>query len=48
MEIGFRADLIIENKVIIELKSVENLASVHPKQIINISTINKLQTRSFN
>jgi GxxExxY protein len=31
MDIGFRADLIIENKVIIELKSVEILAPVHPK-----------------
>jgi len=30
MEIGFRADLIIENKVIIELKSVEAIAPVHP------------------
>ena len=28
---GFRADLIVENKVIVELKSVENLAKVHFK-----------------
>ena len=34
MEIGFRADLIIENKVIIELKSVESLAPVHSKQVL--------------
>jgi GxxExxY protein len=34
MDIGFRADLIVENKVIIELKSVENLAQVHPKQLL--------------
>ena len=34
MEIGFRADLIIENKVIIELKSVEALAEVHFKQLL--------------
>jgi len=34
MEIGFRADLIIENKVIIELKSVEAIAPVHPKQLL--------------
>ena len=33
-EIGFRADLIIENKVIIELKSVESLAPVHSKQVL--------------
>ncbi len=29
MNLGFRADLIVENKVIIELKSVELLAPVH-------------------
>jgi GxxExxY protein len=34
MELGFRADLIIENKVIIELKSVEKIAEVHPKQLL--------------
>jgi len=33
MDIGFRADVIIENKVIIELKSVEMLLPVHHKQI---------------
>ena len=34
MEIGFRADLIIENKVIIEIKSVELVAPVHTKQLL--------------
>ncbi len=34
MGIGYRADLIVENKVIIELKSVEMLAKVHPKQLL--------------
>lgn len=34
MEIGFRADLIVESKVIVELKSVETIASVHPKQLL--------------
>jgi len=31
MNLGFRTDLVVENKVIIELKSVQNLAPVHPK-----------------
>jgi GxxExxY protein len=31
---AFRADLIIENKVIIEIKSVEYLLDVHHKQLI--------------
>ena len=34
MELGFRADLIIEGKVIIELKSVDAIAQVHPKQLL--------------
>ncbi len=34
MDIGFRADLIIENKVIVEIKSVELLAPVHHKQLL--------------
>lgn len=34
MEVGFRLDLLIEEKVIIEVKSVEHLAEVHHKQTI--------------
>ena len=34
MEIGFRADLIVENKVIVELKSVELVHPVHYKKLI--------------
>ena len=34
MDLGFRADLIVENKVIIELKSIELIAPVHPKQLL--------------
>jgi GxxExxY protein len=34
MDVGFRADLIIENKVIIEIKSVESIAAVHKKQLL--------------
>ena len=33
-EEGFRADLIVEDKVIVELKSVEELARVHGKQLL--------------
>ena len=31
---GFRADLIVEDKVIVELKSVERIAPVHAKQLL--------------
>ena len=31
---GFRADLIVENKIIVELKSVEKLNPAHKKQLL--------------
>ena len=34
MDVGFRADMVINNKVIIEIKSVEELHKVHYKQVI--------------
>lgn len=34
LEVGFRADLIVEQKVIVELKSVEQIAPVHKKQLL--------------
>ena len=34
IEMGFRADLIIEDKVIVEIKSVEAIAPVHKKQLL--------------
>jgi GxxExxY protein len=34
LDLGFRADIIVEKKVIIEIKSIENLAEVHHKQVL--------------
>ena len=34
MELGFRADLIVNHKVIIEIKSIEAIAPVHRKQLL--------------
>ena len=34
MEVGFRTDLIVEHKVIVEIKSVELIAPVHQKQVL--------------
>ncbi len=33
LEVGFRADLIVNNKVVIEIKSVEAVSLVHLKQL---------------
>jgi len=34
LDLGFRADIIVENCVIIEIKSIEALAPVHFKQVL--------------
>jgi GxxExxY protein len=34
LEAGFRVDLIVENKVIVEIKSIEAIAHVHRKQLL--------------
>ncbi len=43
MELGFRADIIVENKVIIELKSIEVLAPIHYKQLTTYLKITGLK-----
>jgi GxxExxY protein len=34
-EIGFRADLVVEDQVIVEIKSVAEIAAVHKKQLLS-------------
>jgi GxxExxY protein len=34
LDLGFRADMIVEKKVLIEIKSIENIAEVHHKQVL--------------
>jgi GxxExxY protein len=34
LEVGFRADLLVENKIIVEIKSIEAIAAVHKKQLL--------------
>jgi GxxExxY protein len=34
IDTGYRADLIVEDKVIVEIKSVESVAPVHKKQLL--------------
>jgi GxxExxY protein len=43
LDIGFRTDLIIKNKVIIEIKSVEKITLVHPKQLLTYLKITGLK-----
>ena len=34
LQIGFRADILVENKIIVEVKSVEAVAPVHKMQLL--------------
>ena len=43
LDIGFRSDLIIENKVIVEIKSVEKLSNAHLKQLLTYIKITNLK-----
>lgn len=43
LELGFRADLIINEKVIIEIKSVEALAPVHKRQLLTYLKLTDLR-----
>ncbi|MBS1596882.1 MAG: GxxExxY protein [Bacteroidetes bacterium] len=42
-ELGFRVDLIIEEKVLVELKCVEALAPVHHKQVLTYLKLTNLK-----
>jgi len=42
-EEGFRADLIIDNKVILEIKSVEKLNNAHKKQLLTYLKLTNLK-----
>ena len=43
LELGFRVDLIVEGKVIVEIKSVEALAPVHKKQLLTYLRLTDLR-----
>lgn len=43
MDLGFRTDLIVEKKVIVEIKSVEQIHPVHPKQLLTYLKLTDLK-----
>jgi len=42
LDVGYRADIIIENKVIIELKSVEKVIDLHKKQLLTYLRVSNM------
>lgn len=43
LKLGFRADIIVDQKVIIEVKSVESIAPVHAKQLLTYLRLTDLR-----
>ena len=43
MECGYRADLIVENKVIVEIKCVDVLADIHKAQVLTYLRLTNLK-----
>jgi GxxExxY protein len=41
MEVGYRVDLLVERKVVVEVKAVEALNDVHAAQILTYLKLNK-------
>ena len=44
LDLAFRADMIVESRVILELKSVEAVVPVHSKQLLNYLKLSDLKT----
>jgi GxxExxY protein len=44
LEIGFRADLIVDNQLLIEVKAIDQLLPVHPAQVITYLKLTGLRT----
>ncbi len=40
---GFRADIVVDNKVILELKSVESVSNAHKKQVLTYLRLAKMK-----
>ena len=43
IDLGFRIDLKVENKLIIELKSIETILPVHKKQLLTYIRLSKIK-----
>lgn len=43
LDAGYRIDLIVENKVIVEIKSVESLADIHTAQLLTYLKLKEIK-----
>jgi GxxExxY protein len=43
IKMGFRADLVVENRVIVEIKSIAEVSAVHRKQLLTYLRLSGMQ-----
>jgi GxxExxY protein len=43
LDVGFRADIIMENKLLVELKSVKNIEKVHHKTVLTYLKLTEIK-----
>lgn len=43
LEVGFRLDLLVEKRVVVEIKSIDALASIHTSQVLTYLRFSGLQ-----
>lgn len=43
LEVGFRIDILVENKIIIEIKSIKEIDDVHKKQLLTYLKMAEMQ-----
>ena len=43
LDIGYRLDLLVENKVVVEIKSIENFTDVHTAQVLTYLKLSNAQ-----
>jgi GxxExxY protein len=44
LDLGYRLDIVVENRLILELKTVEHIAAVHEAQMLTYLKLSKINT----
>ena len=43
LDVGFKADIVVDDKIILELKSIESIVPVHAKTLLTYMRLSKLE-----
>jgi GxxExxY protein len=48
IELGYRLDLLVDKEIIVEIKSVQQLAPIHKAQLLSYLKLSRKKSRPFN